>query len=196
MTRAEVPPDATVLTELGSARPTHVSYDPARTLQICWVVTNGRARWKLFWVTRRKSGVYLSLPFGPGIHYSYHSDGTFHTRPAPNEPQTPLGKGLALDQFRGIRSLGYGGMNITTKSISRRLPPLGRKPVGRLIVLDNRVLSNWLHTYVWLIEPFRLGLLPLMVDMPLHLHVLTHVTPWLAIAIYEDRQGMSGRAPR
>jgi hypothetical protein len=38
---------------------------------------------------------------------------------------------------------------------------------------------------VWLVEPFRHDRLPLMTDNPVHLHLITHTLPWLAILIYE-----------
>ena len=79
--RAKIPHDAWIWVEVGSQRPTEMSFDAFGPFEMLWVVTNGEVRRQLLWVRAIRTGIYVAQEIGPGtIHTSYHVDGEFHTK--------------------------------------------------------------------------------------------------------------------
>ena len=68
------------------------------------------------------------------------------------------------------------------------LVEFGDEEIDRVFYLDNRRLPDYLYYEVWLVEPFKQSDIFLNTDKPVHLHLLTHTLPWIAVLIYEDRR--------
>jgi hypothetical protein len=185
MTRAKIPQDAKILIELGKSRPEKVSYDTFRPFKILWVLTNGRETRNYLWVTIRKSGIYCAFG-GPGnIHTSYHSDGKFHWKVG--EHTEDLGKKPPLPNIPAPILIQNSTTVITDEALETfQLTNFQNQPVDRVIYLDNRMLPEAVCYDIWLVPPFRHCDVPLLIDWPAHIHIITHTNPWIQAIIYEQ----------
>jgi hypothetical protein len=92
-----------------------------------------------------------------------------------------------LDQLKGAVAMRTSSSDISSEALSRGgYPEFKDEQADRLIYIDNRVLPNWIHTHVWLVEPFRHSEVPLIIEYPVDFHLVTHTLPWIAVLIYED----------
>lgn len=185
MTRTKVPCGAKILVEVGTTRPSEVSFDPFGPFKILWAITNGAVRRNFLWVTVRKTGIYVAFG-GPGhTHTSYHTDGRLHwksdqqTTELEHQPPLPdIGKPVLIQSAT---------TTITDEVLDRfDLTSFEDSLVDRVIYLDNRMLPEEVYYHVWLVPPFRHGEVPLMTNYPAHIHIITHTNPWIEVVIYEQ----------
>jgi hypothetical protein len=190
MKRAEIPPEANILVELGTTRPAAMKFRPLEPFQMLWVVTNGRVRRNFLWMTLRKTGFYVAFG-GPGhMHTSYHANGRYHWKSDEHtEELPPLPPIATLDK----PILVQNATTVVSDQAIRafRLKGFSDKPVDRVIYLDNRKLPKAICYHVWLLPPFQHGKVPLFTDHRAHIHVVTHTVPWIQVVIYEqgERRG-------
>jgi hypothetical protein len=184
---ARVPPDASILVEMGTSRPELVGFKALVPFRMLWVITNGVAQSNFLWLTLRKTGFYVAFG-GPGhSHTSYHSDGRCHWRSDDhNQELDPL---PPLPYLRKPVPVQNATAVVTDEAIAAfRLKRFRDDPVDRVVYLDNRKLPEAIHYHVWLVPPFQHGQVPLHTDRPAHIHIVTHTIPWIQVIIYEQRK--------
>lgn len=191
MKRASIPEDAKVLLEIGTKRADVVPYDPITPFEMLWVVTNGKERRNFIWVAYRNTGIYASLGIPGFPHASYHADGTYHwkhrNKIVASQRYPPF------DHLDKSVTIMNGGTSIADDALSQMsLRQFKDHPVDSILYLDNRVLPSFIHYHVYAIPPFRHGEIPLIVDWPATLHIVTQTNPWIAVVIYEQ----TSRPPR
>jgi len=192
MSRARIPNDAKVWLEVGTQMPKEVAYDARIPFSICWVITDGEHRWKYLWIKRRRSGVYLAHALPDGFHESYHADGTHHWKSADGNKQ-PLTNGPPLDSIHGFVALTSSSADIRPETLRRlelsefedeAIDGRGEK-VDKIIYLDCRTFGPYAYSKIYLVEPFRHGQVPIDIDRPSHLYLVTHTVPWILVTITE-----------
>jgi hypothetical protein len=187
MARARIPPGTKIWVELGKTYPAEVSFEARTDFKICWVITDGKRRWKYLWIIRRASGLYVAHTLPGGFHESYHADGTRHWKDQKGH-EVSLGSGPPLDSFAGWLALSSSTSTITSEALDG-YAEFEDEPVDKLIYLDNRTFGPYVHTVVHLVEPYRHAEVPLGIDQPFFLYLVTHTLPWLMITMADQSAG-------
>jgi hypothetical protein len=182
MTRALLPSDARAWLELGTSRPSHVAFEARIPFSVCWAVTDGKKQYSYLWITRRKTGVYVASATEGGSHHSYHSNGHQHIKSGRGKVMN-LASGPPLDQIRGYVSLGTRSSSIATEALEAIGGRFPTRPANKVILLDNRLFGPWVYSHIYLVEPFRHGEVPLGIDHPSFVYVVTHTVPWFVVVI-------------
>jgi hypothetical protein len=184
MPRARIPPEANIYLELGTARPTEVKFEARRNFSSCWVVTDGKRSWQYLWINRRSTGLYVANTLPGGFHESYHADGAHHWKDWDKE-KIPLRPGPPLDTFTGWMALGSTSATISSEALDT-FAEFKQEEADQVIYLDNRTLGPHIHTMIYLVEPYRHAEVPLWIDRPFFLYLVTQTVPWLMITIADQ----------
>ncbi len=164
--KAKIPADASLLLELGSARPEEAAFDAKEPYSIAMVITKGSTRRKFVYINRTKSGISIAHGCHGNFHESYHPDGTRHWK------------------FTGINEeTGNEYEEVSDLSIGPPLDQLtGFLPLKAVTaVLADDFLENFSE-----FADLRQGLIPFHADWPCYFQLFTHCLPWIALSIYEE----------
>jgi hypothetical protein len=131
------------------------------------IATNGRRVVRVVWFRNvRGKGIYGSFYNSPdNLHFSYHSDGTVHTKIDPKKGidgfhnqrgYASCGlQGPPLNDFKGHYTFMQGGISLDD-GVFNRLKPYSLKKADRLILIDSRSIISQQRTcwfYFDLIHP-------------------------------------------
>jgi hypothetical protein len=193
--KAKIPADASLLLELGSARPEEAVFDAKEPYSIAMVITKGSTRRKFVYINRTKSGISIAHGCHGNFHESYHPDGTRHWKFTGINEETgneyeevsDLPIGPPLDQFTGFLPLKA----VTAVLADDFLENFSEfadldGPFDKIVYLDRGTLPKAVNYQVGLVEPFRQGLIPFHADWPCYFQLFTHCLPWIALSIYEE----------
>ena len=184
MARARIPDEARIWVEVGANRPSEAAFEARTNFKACWVITDGTRRWKYLWIVRRASGLYIAHTLPGGFHESYHSDGTRHWKDQRGH-ETPLGSGPPLDAFSGWLALSSSSSTISSQALDG-YSEFVDEPVDKLLYMDNRTFGPYVHTLVYLVEPYRHAEVPMSIDRPCFIYLITHTIPWIMISMADQ----------
>ena len=135
----------------------------------------------------RKTGVYVASGMPGGFHTSYHSDGRFHWRSRDPKFTERFEDKPPLSQLSAPIMVQSGTSAIDDNALELfNLSEFTDESTNVVIYLDNRILAPYIYYHVWVVPPFRHGQVPLHLDRPAYLHLVTHTNPWIQTVIYEQ----------
>jgi hypothetical protein len=182
--KARVPPSAVVWRELGKGPAQEMAFVGVCPFSACWVITDGKRRWKYLHINRRKSGIYVAMGLKGGFHSSYHADGTRHLKMG-RKTITMLKKGPPLEEVKGYVQIASSGSTIETKAL-RGYAKVKGVSADMIIYIDNRTYGPNVGASVYIVEPFAHGKIPLHTDQPSFFYLITHTVPWLAVVLTDQ----------
>jgi hypothetical protein len=151
---------------------------------VCWVITDGKRRWKYLLINRRKSGIYVAMGLKGGIHSSYHADGTRHWKIG-RKTISKLGNGPPLEEVKGCIQIASSGSTIETKALGD-YAEFKDETADKIIYIDNRTFGPGVGASVYMVEPFAHGQIPLHTDQPSFFYLITHTVPWIAVVLTDQ----------
>jgi len=182
--KARVPSGALVWQKLCTGAAREMAFEGVCPFSVCWVITDGKHRWKYLLVNRRKSGVYVALGLKGGFHSSYHANGTQHWKVG-RAPVAKLEKGPPLEDVKGCIQIASSGSTIATKALTG-YAEFKDAMADKIIYVDNRTFGPGVGASVYLVEPFAHGQIPLNTDQPSFFYLITHMVPWLAVVLTDQ----------
>jgi hypothetical protein len=146
------------------------------------LMTDGSEIRRLLWVKRQPNGVYFGSCGSDGfIHWSYHEDGNrFMTIRGKIQE---VGSRQKLSEFKGIFHLGQIAYSWFGRDPSA--PLFQFKKLDSVVYIDKRNYENGLTMDLFLLEPFKIGLLNQFcggLRKDSQIHIFTSVEPWIAIS--------------
>lgn len=151
------------------------------------VVTDGKLAKEVIWIRHTGHELFMRFidPRSKESHISYHADGTIHNVMIGEDgKKIPVWsfKAKPLDEFVDTRQL-FSITADTNFILENSIRDYDFKEYDEVIFLDTRASRNKRFSIsVHLVEPNKLALLkPDFFGERTHMHILTSITPWLAI---------------